>query len=202
MESQAAAGDRAAALATYTSYAEMLERMLGIEPAPETVTLAERLRVAGSPAAPTATTRQAQQRQRLQRQNKYHELETPLVGRENEFSTLVAAYERARQGSVQVVAIEGEAGIGKTRLVEEFLRWAADTRGAMVLSGRAFETEGRLPYQPLVEALRARLERERAPEDLLEDVWLTELSRILPELRERYPDLPVPASEGSQRATI
>ena len=198
MESQAAAGDRAAALATYASYAEILERMLGIEPAPETVTLAERLRVAGSPAAPTSTTRQAQQRQRLQRSNKYHELETPLVGREDEFSTLIAAYERARQGSVQVVAIEGEAGIGKTRLVEEFLRWAADTRGAIVLSGRAFETEGRLPYQPLVEALRARLERERAPEDLLEDAWLTELSRILPELRERYPDLPVPAGEVSE----
>ena len=49
---------------------------------------------------------------------------------------------------------------------------------------------GRLPYQPLVEVLRDRLERENAPEDLLSDVWLAELSRLLPELRERYPDLP------------
>ena len=49
---------------------------------------------------------------------------------------------------------------------------------------------GRLPYQPLVEALRNRVERENAPDNLLNDVWLAELSRLLPELRDRYPDLP------------
>jgi len=54
---------------------------------------------------------------------------------------------------------------------------------------------GQLPYQPLVEALRERLEAENAPEDLLEDLWLAELSRLLPELRVRYPDLPVPTED-------
>ncbi len=54
---------------------------------------------------------------------------------------------------------------------------------------------GRLPYQPLVEALRPRLEAENAPEDLLEDLWLAELSRILPELRVRYPDLATPTED-------
>src|SRR5256885_17211177 len=54
---------------------------------------------------------------------------------------------------------------------------------------------GRLPYQPLVEALRPRLEAENAPEDLLEDLWLAELSRLLPELRVRYPDLPTPTED-------
>ncbi|MFL5652716.1 MAG: AAA family ATPase, partial [Ktedonobacteraceae bacterium] len=46
-----------------------------------------------------------------------------------------------------------------------------------------------------VEALRERLEAENAPEDLLEDLWLTELARLLPELRVRYPDLPVPTQD-------
>jgi tetratricopeptide (TPR) repeat protein len=87
-----------------------------------------------------------------------------------------------------VVSIEGEPGIGKTRLASEFLRWAA-AQGADVLHGRAFEAAGRVPYQPLVDALRARVERENAPEDLLSDVWLAELSRLLPELQDRYPDL-------------
>ena len=41
-------------------------------------------------------------------------------------------------------------------------------------------------------ALRLRLEQENAPEDLLEDVWLAELSQLMPELRARYPDLPPP----------
>src|SRR5260370_17063759 len=54
---------------------------------------------------------------------------------------------------------------------------------------------GRLPYQPLIEALRPRLEEENAPEDLLEDLWLAELSRLLPELRVRYPDLPAPTQD-------
>lgn len=52
-----------------------------------------------------------------------------------------------------MVVLIGEAGIGKTRLATEFLTWAA-AQGADILHGRAFETGGRLPYQPLVEALR------------------------------------------------
>jgi hypothetical protein len=50
----------------------------------------------------------------------------------------------------------------------------------------------RLPYQPVIEALRLRLEQENAPEDLLDDIWLAELSQLMPELRARYPDLPPP----------
>src|SRR5207247_2432133 len=64
-----------------------------------------------------------------------------------------------------------------------------------VLRGQAFELGGRLPYQALVEALRERLEAENAPEDLLEDLWLAELSRLVPELRLRYPDLPAPMQD-------
>ena len=96
----------------------------------------------------------------------------------------------------------GEVGIGKTRLAEEFLGWAR-ARGADVLEGGASE-ETRLPYGPLVEALRPRLERERAPDDLLEDAWLAELSRLLPELRERYSDLSPPASGegGTAKGTL
>jgi len=90
--------------------------------------------------------------------------------------------------------VVGEAGIGKTRLAREWVAWAA-AQGALVLIGQAFEVGGRLPYQPLVEALRPRLEVENAPEDLLDDPWLAELSRILPELRARYPDLPAPIED-------
>jgi hypothetical protein len=45
--------------------------------------------------------------------------------------------------------------------------------------------------------LRERLERENAPDDLLDDAWLVELTRILPELHERYPDLPSAAGDDS-----
>src|SRR5256714_11318537 len=117
------------------------------------------------------------------------ELVAPLVGRAAAFRQLVGSFQQARGGQPQAVLLVGEAGIGKTRLVSEFVAWVK-AQGAEVLSGHAFEMGGRLPYQPLVEALRPRLEKENAPEDLLEDLWLTELSRLLPELRGRYPDLP------------
>src|SRR5947209_1461849 len=119
----------------------------------------------------------------------------PLVGRAAAFRHLVDSFQQAWQGRPQVVLLVGEAGIGKTRLATEFVAWAR-AQGAEVLSGQAFEMGGRLPYQPLVEALRPRLEAENAPEDLLEDLWLAELSRLLPELRVRYPDLPAPTQDG------
>jgi predicted ATPase/DNA-binding SARP family transcriptional activator len=122
------------------------------------------------------------------------ELVAPLIGRAGAFRQLVSRFQQARQRQPQAVLLVGEAGIGKTRLAGEFVDWAA-ARGAEVLRGHALEMGGRLPYQPLVEALRTRLEAENAPEDLLEDLWLAELSRLLPELRLRYPDLPAPTQD-------
>ena len=48
------------------------------------------------------------------------------------------------------------------------------------------------PINRLLDGIRTRLNAENAPEDLLDDVWLAELSQLLPELRGRYPDLPQP----------
>jgi tetratricopeptide (TPR) repeat protein len=72
---------------------------------------------------------------------------------------------------------------------EHLLSWTAE-QGATLLPGRAFEMGGRLPYQPLVHALSRHLEAEPAPEALLGATWWSELSRILPELHDRYPHLP------------
>jgi len=47
--------------------------------------------------------------------------ETELIGREEEAARLRAAYERAKAGDGQIVLVEGEAGIGKTRLCDEFV---------------------------------------------------------------------------------
>jgi DNA-binding SARP family transcriptional activator len=181
-----ASGDAAAALRAYEACRAVLASELGAEPSPETESLAARARagVHVSPGAPTPSARRRADAS----------FETPLVGRVGELARAVELYHTVRQGRPRVLSIEGEAGIGKTRLADELLGWATG-QGADVLRGRAFEMGGRLPYQPLLDALRRRLERENAPEDLLGDVWLAELSRVLPELRERYPDLPLPTGD-------
>jgi len=179
-----AAGDRSAALQVYTDCRAMLAAELHAVSAPETEALARRIRSQVPPRPGSLLTPDAAP-------SPSPFLQGPFVGREHESATLRKLYRAASHKQPQVVALIGEPGIGKTRLASEFLIWVA-AQGADILQGQAFEMGGHLPYQPLVEALRRRLERENAPDDLLSDVWLAELSRLLPELRDRYPDLPYP----------
>lgn len=179
MQAYALAGDRSAALRVYDACQAGLAAELDLAPDPATTLLAETIRQAsaGAPQRARLPAPRADAQQRL-----------PFVGRAADYANLVAAYAAAAGGALRTVVVAGEAGMGKTRLVDEFLNWAA-LQGADVLRGRAFEMGGQLPYQPIVMALRTRLEQENAPDDLLGDVWLAELSRVLPELLERYPDL-------------
>src|SRR5256885_1587852 len=179
-----ALGDASAAWQVYATLRARLAEELRVQPSAETVALADQLRASAAASRGSPPARRAAGESRPP-----SELTAPLVGRAAAFSQLVASFQRARRGQPQAVLAVGEAGIGKTRLAREFVAWAR-AQGAEVLSGQAFEMGGRLPYQPLVEAIRPRLENENAPEDLLDDLWLAELSRILPELRVRYPDLP------------
>jgi DNA-binding SARP family transcriptional activator len=123
-------------------------------------------------------------------------LRLPFVGRHEAFADLRQAYGRARDGAPGTALVLGEAGVGKSRLLGAFLRWAR-VQGADVAIGRADELSGRLPYQPLMELLRERLARERAPDDLVEDSWLSELQRLVPDLHDRYPDLPPPVDDSA-----
>src|SRR5690349_18366137 len=75
-----------------------------------------------------------------------------IVGRREEQERLAAALRRAAQGSGSLVLLGGEAGIGKTRLVDEL----AATPGLLVLRGAASQGAA-TPYGPVVGALRAHL---------------------------------------------
>lgn len=192
MQLHFAAEDRSAALLAYDHCRDLLARELNAAPAPETEALADRIR---------AGEQQSKEAELLAPAHHHPSVVSlPLVGRANEHLALVTAYRAMRRGQPHLVSLEGEPGIGKTRLAQEFLGWAI-AQGADVLEGRAFETGSRVPYQALVEALRDRLDRENAPDDLLSDLWLAELSQLLPELRERYPDLPTPSTEASTAQT-
>ena len=196
IELHALAGDKTAALQAFESCRAILAADLAIEPSPETEALAERIRDSRFPISDFGL-QPSNQKSKIQNPKL---MALPFVGRSIKHLQLVTAFHAARQGQTQVVLIEGEAGIGKTRLATEFLAWAT-THQADVLRGRALEVGGRLPYQPMVDALRPRVEQENAPEDLLSDVWLAELSRLLPELHDRYPDLLPPIDDSNLART-
>ena len=106
-----------------------------------------------------------------------------MVGRRSELEQLDAALDALAAGAPACLAVEGEPGIGKTRLLAE-LRHRAEERGYLVLSGSAAEFERDLPYGVWVEAMDAyvasqELEaRAGADSELLSDVAV-----VLPSLR-------------------
>jgi ATP/maltotriose-dependent transcriptional regulator MalT len=124
-----------------------------------------------------------------------------FVGRGAELSWLVAALESAVASDPAVVLVGGEAGVGKTRLVEEAATRARRAR-ARVLTGSCIEVGGEgLPLSPVVDALRS-LMRELASEELDEILGpaRTELARLLPALDPHSAITPVPAgAEGNAR---
>ena len=85
--------------------------------------------------------------------------EARLAGRDDEFETLKKLFDRATQGKGQTVFIAGEAGIGKTRLVEELEKYAR-TMKVRTLVGRCPSRQGVYPYQAFVEAVRSFFEYE------------------------------------------
>ena len=118
--------------------------------------------------------------------------DSPFVGRETILGRLEAALDSSTKGRGRVVLLAGEPGIGKTRTAVEFAR-RARARGVPVYSGWCDETGIAPSYWPWVRLLRAVI--EDAPVGSLRADFgsrAVALSRILPELRESWPDLPDP----------
>jgi class 3 adenylate cyclase/tetratricopeptide (TPR) repeat protein len=118
---------------------------------------------------------------------------TPFVGREGEMSRIKGKLGEARSGRGALVMLVGEPGIGKSRMIEEFIEHARGD-GAAVLFGACFEGEWVPPYAPFAEALDGYV-KEAAVEALQTDLGhgAAAIARLAPSLRERLPDVAEPA---------
>ena len=167
--------DRASALHVYHTCVTTLQRELGVDPDPATREAYERLMQHETPVTP------ARAQQPLL-------AATPtLIGRKLEWEALQEVWHAASTGEPRFVLVTGEAGIGKSRLAEEFLLWASQ-QGAVTAKTRSYAAEGQLSLAPVTDWLRS--DGLRAPLRQLDAVWLTEVARILPELFAEQPDLP------------
>src|SRR5207247_7863078 len=115
-----------------------------------------------------------------------------FVGRETELATLSEAYETARAGSARAVLLGGEAGVGKTRLVNEFATRVYDRAGGpRVLVGGCLElSSAGLPYAPFAAVLRQLVREvgEAGLAELMPGGTTRDLGRLLPGLGEAPAD--------------
>lgn len=181
------AGDRAGALREYTTFSARLRAELGVDPMPETVALAERIRRGADVPNLSESTATVLPPMR-------DEKRLPFVGRDREMERLSEAWSRAKQGRGGVVFVGGEPGIGKSRLVSEMMH-AAEATGGRTLFGATGVPES-FPHQALIEALRAGLPLVAALD--IGPTWFAALASLLPELHEGSVRCPIcPRSKRS-----
>lgn len=188
---------RNAALRQYRECVRILEEELGVTPLAETTELYEAIKGHRLPAPATSALSGSRKPERAQRTADTPPVREPagtlpLVGRGAELSALIRAYDRHATAGY-FAAIEGEAGIGKTRLAEEFLAHARGL-GAMALAVRCYEGEADVAYAPVADALRGALAQTACADrlDAIPAHWLAEAARLLPELSLLRPGLPPP----------
>lgn len=188
------AGDRAAAIRRYDTLRKLLDEEMGVPPMAETRTVYDSIindtleiqnpksqklkpqspastRIVQSPTSTTPTSPPLRSPAPL-----------PFTGRNEELKTL-----HRLVASHRLAVLEGEPGIGKTRLAHEFINGT----NTIALVGSAHELETALPYQPIREALRSLVARTVPPawpalqaalQKNVSPMWLAEVSRLLPEL--------------------
>ena len=174
MRVHAAKGERGGVVATYRALVATLDRELGVEPLEETTELYRALSRGDAsliPPKPHAAAGDADQ--------------LPFVGRTSEWERLVTTY----QGNASlIIGIEGEPGIGKTRLVEEFVGHARSL-GARTVIARSHQGESHVAYGVLTDALREVVTSRVSSQ--LSQAAIEELARLLPELEVEPAESPV-----------
>lgn len=182
-------GHRAEALEQYRSCVRILHHELGVRPVSETAALRDQIdegTLTPTPPAPLPATHARAPG------------DLPLVGRLAELAALHAAYADSRAGT-RLAVIEGEPGIGKTRLSQEL---AADVvrRGGRVLIARGYEGAADIPYGPIVDLLRETVQASSATPGWLatiSDQQLADAGGLMPEIPRSRHLPPLRPVEGS-----
>ena len=174
-------GDSTNAQRVFEQCVKVLRDELGVEPQSETVALATQATKRSNLALAHPSPHNIATYERTE--------QLTLVGREGEWATLYQSWQKTLRGQISIVLLTGEAGIGKTRLAEELLA-VAQSQGFPVARANSFATGSDFAYAPILAWLRAPSFADHRQS--VADVWLVELSRLLPEIQIERSDLPAP----------
>ncbi|MCC9074651.1 AAA family ATPase [Litorilinea aerophila] len=201
MRLYALAGQPAAALRQYRECVRILDAELGVPPLDETTALYDALLANRfAPAdAPDVLSQPPSPPPSLS-SSPPPDLRLPLVGRDKSWRTIQSTWRQANRGGL--VALSGEAGAGKSRLLDE-LQTCARSQGATTALARCFPGEEGLAFGPLLEALQPLLGTKQGREAVAAlPVWQRkEVARLFPTVLADASDLsPTPPldSPGGQ----
>lgn len=189
LRSMSLAGDRAGALELFDRFRARLAETLGTQPGHEIRALVERVRRERG-VRPEVTTAWPDGEPVVR---------APLEGRDRELGRLLEGVARsARERRPTLLVLEGDSGVGKTRLLEEALtRLRLD--GISITSARAVEADSTQPWSGVMAIARGGLLDApgigaASPESL------ASLAAVLSEWRDRFPGVPLGAEVPLSRA--
>ena len=213
----AESGDSAAALLAYEKCREILADELGADPSPLTQKLHER--ILNGEVQPRTTQVLEENRETKKQGNKVRGtgaedkslLAVPVrqelpqltfmpgmdatfldifVGRDSEMAVMEKSLRQALAGKGNLLLLDGEAGVGKTRLAYYVLQQAASA-GATVISAACQALERQLPFAPLAEAIGRYIHNLPTPAlQSLPANSLSQLAQIVTSLQDLIPSLP------------
>ncbi|MCB0116023.1 MAG: AAA family ATPase, partial [Caldilineaceae bacterium] len=186
MQLQARKGDTDGIERTFARCRDLLAHELDV--APDAATQSIYAQLTASTASSWTARRQAQMADKPKN----------LVGRAAEWASLQHTWQQVQDGDSRLIVVQGEAGIGKTRLCQDFRHWVAQDH-TLVATANCYAVEGTLAFAPVAEWLRAEPFRQSLTS--LEDEWLAPIARLRPELKAhlRHASVSTPVEERLHR---
>ncbi|MEO8031517.1 MAG: AAA family ATPase, partial [Gemmatimonadota bacterium] len=178
MEARAFDGDRLSALRIFEDWRGILSEELGAQPSTRIEGIALRLRRRGwerseSIEIPTVPTD--------------HWRGHRFIGRAGEYRAVYECWEQSARRSSRNVLLLGDSGVGKTTISDRLIT-AAGLEGAVTVRIQCYELDREIPYGALAGLVRGLLSRPGSTGT--RPAALADLSVCIPEIRQRYPDLP------------